>query len=112
MSPQEQEQLEEFLVRLTHVGYVNKDPQAAEAIAAAFSRQPDAPYLTVQRCLLLTEALADAHARIAELERQQSASAQPADGTSINGRAKGWLASAALGMAARQRRPGKLAGAR
>lgn len=110
MNPQEQKQLEDFLVRLTHVGYVNKDPQAAEAIAAAFSHQPDAPYLTVQRCLLLDEALADANARIAELERQQPG--QTTAGSSMNDRAKGWLASAAVSLAAWQRGQRKLAGAR
>ncbi len=71
MTPQEQKQLEDFLVQLTHVGYVSKDPQAAEAVAAAFSRQPDAPYLIVQRCLLLSQALTEAYARIAALEKEQ-----------------------------------------
>ena len=96
MTPQEQKQLEDFLVQLTHVGYVNKDPQAAEAIAAAFSRQPDAPYLTVQRCLLLNEALAEAQARIAELERRQASS--PSNDFDAE-RAQGWLANAASRIA-------------
>ncbi len=93
MSPQEQKQLEDFLVQLTHVGYVNKDPQAAEAIAGAFSRQPDAPYLTVQRCLLLSEALTEAQARIAELERQHSGVATA--GERSQERTNSWLQSAA-----------------
>ena len=98
MSPQEQKQLEDFLVQLTHVGYVNKDPQAAEAIAGAFSRQPDAPYLTVQHCLLLNEALESARARIRELERQQAlAPSQPEE--SANERSNSWLASAASKIA-------------
>ncbi len=83
MTPQEQQQLDDFLIRLTHVGYVNKDPMAAQAIAAAFSRQPDAPYLTVQRCLQLEQALAAANARIAQLEKQQ-----PAAGSFID--TNGW----------------------
>ena len=79
----------------------------AEAIAAAFSRQPDAPYLTVQRCLLLNEALAEAQARIAELERRQAA----APSIDLNGeRAQGWLASAASRIAGWPN--GKLANAR
>lgn len=94
MSPQEKQQLDEFLVQLTHVGYVDKDPQAAEAIAAAFSQQPDAPYLTVQRCLLLNEALIEAHARIAELEAREASATSPR--AFHNAPANGWLASAAM----------------
>ncbi len=79
MSPQECQQLHDFLIRLTHVGYVQKDPAAAEAVAAAFSVQPDAPYLAIRRCLQLEQALADAHARIAQLEAQSGlrATARP-----------------------------------
>jgi hypothetical protein len=96
MTPQEKQQLEEFLVQLTHVGYVDKDPQAAEAIAAAFSQQPDAPYLTVQRCLLLNEALIEAHTRIAELEAREASANTPRAAASFNAPTNGWLASAAL----------------
>ena len=96
MTPQEKQQLEEFLVQLTHVGYVDKDPQAAEAIAAAFSQQPDAPYLTVQRCLLLNEALIEAHARIAELEAREASVASPRSEASFNAPTHGWLSRAAL----------------
>lgn len=71
MSPRDSQQLHDFLIRLTHVGYVQKDPQAAEAVAAAFSVQPDAAYLAVQRCLQLEKALAEAQERIAVLEQQQ-----------------------------------------
>ena len=110
MTSQEQKQLEDFLVQLTHVGYLNKDPQAAEAIAAAFSRQPDAPYLTVQRCLQLEQSLAAANARIAQLERQQPAAAgfsdswgrtapsptpAPAPDSFMNSRTGSWLGNAA-----------------
>lgn len=69
MNPQELKYLQDYLVKLTHVGYVNRDPQAAEAISAAFACQIDAPYLAVQRCLQLEEALAAAQARIAQLEQ-------------------------------------------
>ena len=96
MTPQEKQQLEEFLVQLTHVGYVDKDPQAAEAIAAAFSQQPDAPYLTVQRCVLLNEALIEAHARIAELEAREASATSPSAEAFLNAHANGWLASAAM----------------
>lgn len=110
MTPQEQQQLDDFLIRLTHVGYVNRDPMAAQAIAAAFSRQPDAPYLTVQRCLQLEQALAAANARIAQLEKQPPAAGSftdnsgwgrpapapaPAPDSFMNSRAGSWLGSAA-----------------
>lgn len=70
MSLQTIQQLHDFLIRLTHVGYVQKDPQASEAIAAAFPVQPDAAYLAVQRCLQLEQALAEAQQRIDALEQQ------------------------------------------
>jgi hypothetical protein len=70
MTPQELKQLEDYLLKLTHVGYVSRDPQAAELIAVAFARQLDAPYLAVQRCLELERQLAQANARIQQLEVQ------------------------------------------
>ena len=69
MTPQELKQLENYLLKLTHVGYVERDPQAAEMIAVAFALQIDAPYLAVQRCLALERELEEAKARIAELEQ-------------------------------------------
>ena len=68
MTPQELRQLEDYLLKLTHVGYVNRDPQAAELIAVAFARQIDAPYLAVQRCLELERELMKAKARVQQLE--------------------------------------------
>ena len=70
MTQQELKQLEDYLLKLTHVGYVNRDPQAAELIAVAFARQMDAPYLAVQRCLQLERELAEARARIEKLEER------------------------------------------
>lgn len=70
MTQQELKQLDDYLLKLTHVGYVNRDPQAAELIAVAFARQMDAPYLAVQRCLELERRLAQAQARIEQLEAQ------------------------------------------
>lgn len=78
MTPQELKQLDDYLLRLTHVGYVNRDPQAAELIAVAFSRQIDAPYLAVQRCLQLERELAKARARIEQLEQFQTTVVAPA----------------------------------
>ena len=68
MTPQELKQLEDYLLKLTHVGYVSRDPQAAELIAVAFARQIDAPYLAVQRCLELERELMRAKMRLLQLE--------------------------------------------
>ena len=64
MTPQELKQLENYLLKLTHVGYVERDPRAAEMIAVAFALQIDAPYLAA-----LERELEEAKARIAELEQ-------------------------------------------
>ena len=69
LKSQELKQLESYLLKLTHVGYVQRDPQAAELIAVAFASQIDAPYLAVQRCLELERELEEAKARIAQLEQ-------------------------------------------
>ena len=62
----------------------NKDAQAADMIAAAVARQPDAAYLLVQRALLLDQALASANTQIAALQaalrEQKAANATPAPG--------------------------------
>lgn len=90
MTQQELKQLEDYLLKLTHVGYVNRDPQAAELIAVAFARQIDAPYLAVQRCLQLESELAQARARIEQLEEQVE-SFQPvlAARTAVGGHSRG-----------------------
>jgi hypothetical protein len=53
---------------------VDKLPEADQLIRQAFSRQPDAAYLLVQRSMLLEQGLAQAKARIAELEEAQAPS--------------------------------------
>ncbi len=69
MTPEELKHLEHYLLKLTHVGYVERDPQAAELIAVAFATQIDAPYLVVQRCLQLEQDLQEARAKAEALER-------------------------------------------
>jgi len=68
MTPQERALLENFLTQLAQVRGVNKDPEAARLIEQVVQQQPDAAYLLVQRALLLTQALEQAKARVAELE--------------------------------------------
>jgi uncharacterized protein len=71
MNTQERSILENFLTQLVQVRGVNKDPEADRLIRQAFEQQPDAAYLLVQRALLLSQALDQAKARVAELEQTQ-----------------------------------------
>lgn len=85
MTPHEQHVLDSFLQRLTAAHGVAKDPQADAAIRAALDRQPDAPYLLVQRTLLLEQALEKANARIAELERTADGRGDPGGAGFLHG---------------------------
>lgn len=78
MTPQETQALEQFLIQLTQARAAGKDPQAQAMIADAMARQPDAPYLLVQRALLLDHALASARDQIATLQGQLQAAQQAA----------------------------------
>lgn len=70
MTPQEQQALQGLLSQLVQVRNIPKDAQAEGMIAEAVSRQPDAAYLLVQRCMLLEQGLEAAKAQIAELQQQ------------------------------------------
>ena len=73
MNLQERVALERFLDQLVQVHGLHKIPEADALIREAFDRQPDAPYLLVQRTLLLEQALNRSKARISELEQGQRA---------------------------------------
>ena len=75
MTPQERQSLEEFLGQLTQVRGTVKDPEAAALIARAAAENPDALYLTVQRAILLEQALNAAKAQITQLQTQSGAGA-------------------------------------
>lgn len=70
MNPQERDQLNHFLQQLTDVKLTAKDSEAEALIHDAITRQPDAAYLLVQRCLLQDRALLAAQSRITELQDQ------------------------------------------
>ena len=70
MTQQEMEALRGFLAQLTQVQGITRDAQAATMIAAAFTQQPDAGYLLVQRAMLLDQALSGARAQIEQLQSQ------------------------------------------
>jgi uncharacterized protein len=76
MNKQELEVLHNFLDQLVRVRVVQKIPEADAIIGHAVIQQPDAAYLLVQRALLLEQALTQAKARIAELERGQPSADQ------------------------------------
>jgi hypothetical protein len=67
MNDQERVVLDDFLEQLVRIRGVEKDPQADAMITKAFAHQPDAPYLVVQRALLLEQALSAAKAQIEHL---------------------------------------------
>lgn len=70
MSPQDSQLLENFLSQLVQARGLQKDPEADAMIQQAVARQPDAAYLLVQRALLQQQALDNAKAEIANLQRQ------------------------------------------
>lgn len=70
MSPQDAQLLQDFLNQLVQARDVPKDPEAEAMIQKAVSYQPDAAYLLVQRALLQQQALDNARAEIANLQRQ------------------------------------------
>jgi len=90
MNTQEREQLTTFLQQLAQAHAGAKDAEAQAMIAATFARQPDAPYLVVQRALLLDAAIQNADAQIAQLKAQvaqltqQQRAAAPAGGSFLD----------------------------
>jgi hypothetical protein len=76
MSPQDTQLLENFLNQLIQARGLPKDPEADAMIQKAVAYQPDAAYLLVQRALLQQQALDNAKAEIANLQRQLQGGAQ------------------------------------
>jgi hypothetical protein len=62
--------LNDFLNQLIQARGIQKDPEADALIQRAVAQQPDAPYLLVQRALLLEQALNGAKEQIAQLEER------------------------------------------
>jgi len=112
MNPSDEKTLQDFLGQLVQARGVTKDPQADALIQRAVAEQPDAAYLLVQRALLVEQALGNAKARIAELERQttkgsggfldantwgNSAQSNPSTPAPVQGAAQGTAAPARSG---------------
>lgn len=70
MNTQEREQLTVFLSALTAAQAIHKDSEADALIRQAVERQPDAPYLLVQKAFLLEQALATSQRRIEQLQSE------------------------------------------
>ena len=87
MNTLEREQLSRFLEELTMARVSIKDPEAEKLVQEACVRQVDAPYLLVQRCLVLDQALQNAQAENARLQN-----AHGTGGSFLN--ANAWGASA------------------
>ncbi len=84
MTPQEQQQLNQFLNQLTQAKLSQKDPEAEALIQAAIKQQPDAHYLLIQRALILEQALNNAKAQIAELQNQVRNTASNSNASFLN----------------------------
>jgi hypothetical protein len=91
MTPQEQQLLDDFLLRLAAASGVAKDPQADALIHQRLAGQPDALYLLVQRSLLQQHALDNAKAQITQLQAQVAA--QQGGGSFLGGQPSAWGAT-------------------
>jgi hypothetical protein len=81
MTPEEQNLIEGLFQRLRQADTNSKDAEAEQLIRAKTTELPSATYLLVQAVLVQEHALANAQARIADLEsRLRNAQAQPAAG--------------------------------
>jgi hypothetical protein len=80
MTPQEREQLTQFLKQLAEARVGEKNTEADGLIREVVAKQPDAAYLLVQRAMLVEQALNTAKAQIAQLQSQLQAQSAPAGG--------------------------------
>lgn len=80
MNVQEREQLSQFLQQLVQAQAGPKDAEADTLIKEACARQAEAPYLLVQRALLLDHALQGAQAQVARLQSELAQAQQRGSG--------------------------------
>ena len=73
MTPQERDQLTQFLKQLADARAGEKNAEADALIREATATHPDATYLLVQRAMLVEQALNAAKAQIAQLQSQVQA---------------------------------------
>jgi hypothetical protein len=88
MTPEEQNLIEGLFQRLRQADTPEKDAQAEQLIRAKTAEFPSATYLLVQAVLVQEHALANAQAKIADLEnrlRSVSAQTNPGSGSFLSG---------------------------
>src|SRR5579862_5771171 len=102
MIPEEQQLISQLFDRLKSAPHQAKDPEADALIRQGIAQQPDAPYLLVQTVLIQDMALAEAHRRVEELERQAAPSPPPAQPASFLAGARGSVPPAGPWGAAQQ----------
>ena len=103
MNPQEKAQLEQFLQQLNSTQAGAKDSDADVLITESVKKQPDAPYLLVQRAMGLEMALQVAQKQMAEMQAQIDQTSKPSgflSGINSWGRAAPAQAAPANAMAA------------
>jgi uncharacterized protein len=76
MTPEEQNLIENLFDRLRQADVSPKDQQAEQLIRAKTTGLPSAPYLLAQAVIVQEHALANAQAKIAELENRVAAASQ------------------------------------
>ncbi|HEV7391736.1 MAG TPA: DUF2076 family protein [Burkholderiales bacterium] len=84
MTFQEKELLERFLQQMTAARAGQKDPEAEALIKEAVARQPDAPYLLVQRAVQLEQALQATQAQMQKLQAELDQSRPASRGGFLN----------------------------
>jgi hypothetical protein len=89
MNIQEREQLSQFLQQLTQARLDSRDAEADSLIRESCSRQPDAPYLLVQRALVMDQVLKNAQGQIARLQAELD-QVRPASRNGFIGDANAW----------------------
>ena len=93
MTPQERDQLTQFLKQLGEARVGDKNTEADALIHETVAKQPDAAYLLVQRAMLVEQALNAAKAQIAQLQSQLQGAQTGTRNTGFLGGGNPWAQS-------------------
>ncbi len=93
MTPQERDQLTQFLKQLGEARVGDKNTDADALIRETVAKQPDAAYLLVQRAMLVEQALNTAKGQIAQLQSQLQGSQTSNRNTGFLGGGNPWAQS-------------------
>jgi hypothetical protein len=78
MTPDERQMIDDLFARLAQQASPDKDTEADRLIADRIRRNPDAAYMLVQTVLVYEHQMAEAQARIADLEAELANASRPA----------------------------------